>query len=212
MPILYGKGQNAFKRLQLEIIASSCDHSIFAWVGDDKGDASGGLLASYPAQFQYSGNMSRKLPSNKPFSMTNNGLQHDLPLMAYDKSKKVYVALNCHRSTSPDFIGIYLRELQETPLLDSFKEDGIPYLQGPSCKPDQFERIHLDDLYQGPGIQYYFKVTERNILFKEQVFIRPRVDTENDYPQIETKLQDRYDGLQFIVDSYYTIYWRWIER
>ena len=30
MPILYGEGQNAFKRLQLEIIASSSDHSIFA--------------------------------------------------------------------------------------------------------------------------------------------------------------------------------------
>ena len=88
----------------------------------------------------------------------------------------------------------------------------ISNLEGPSYKPDQFERIHLDDLYQGPGIQYYLEVTERNIFVKEQVYVRPKVDTENDYPQIEMKLRDRYDGLQFIVDSYYATYWQWIER
>ncbi|KAI6044899.1 heterokaryon incompatibility protein-domain-containing protein [Pisolithus marmoratus] len=35
MPMLYGEGENAFQRLQLEILRVSSDHSIFAW--DPKG-------------------------------------------------------------------------------------------------------------------------------------------------------------------------------
>ncbi|KAI6020558.1 heterokaryon incompatibility protein-domain-containing protein, partial [Pisolithus marmoratus] len=31
MPMLYGEGENAFRRLQLEIIKETSDHSIFAW-------------------------------------------------------------------------------------------------------------------------------------------------------------------------------------
>ncbi|KAI6004964.1 heterokaryon incompatibility protein-domain-containing protein, partial [Pisolithus marmoratus] len=31
MPMLYGEGEKAFQRLQLEIIRTSSDHSIFAW-------------------------------------------------------------------------------------------------------------------------------------------------------------------------------------
>ncbi|KAI6038931.1 heterokaryon incompatibility protein-domain-containing protein, partial [Pisolithus marmoratus] len=31
MPMLYGEGKNAFRRLQLEIIKETSDHSIFAW-------------------------------------------------------------------------------------------------------------------------------------------------------------------------------------
>ncbi|KAI6020566.1 heterokaryon incompatibility protein-domain-containing protein, partial [Pisolithus marmoratus] len=31
MPMVYGEGKNAFRRLQLEIIKESSDHSIFAW-------------------------------------------------------------------------------------------------------------------------------------------------------------------------------------
>lgn len=48
MPLLYGEGAKAFKRLQEEIIRTwtRVDHSILAWDG-----ASDGLLASAPAQF-----------------------------------------------------------------------------------------------------------------------------------------------------------------
>ena len=49
MPMLYGEGQKAFHRLQLEIIRSSNDQSIFAW---DWGDEwTGSILADDPRSF-----------------------------------------------------------------------------------------------------------------------------------------------------------------
>ena len=49
MPLLYGEGERAFRRLQLEIMAVSNDTSIFAWCGD--ADPSIGMLARAPQSF-----------------------------------------------------------------------------------------------------------------------------------------------------------------
>ncbi|KIM59625.1 hypothetical protein SCLCIDRAFT_1217575 [Scleroderma citrinum Foug A] len=59
MPMLYGEGKNAFHRLQLEIIRTSNDQSIFAWNYSDRisarSDASevrtGSILADDPSAF-----------------------------------------------------------------------------------------------------------------------------------------------------------------
>ncbi|KAI6161025.1 heterokaryon incompatibility protein-domain-containing protein [Pisolithus thermaeus] len=56
MPMLYGEGKKAFRRLQLEIIRESSDHSIFAWSSSQPG----GALAESPGDFWYCRNM-RKL-------------------------------------------------------------------------------------------------------------------------------------------------------
>ncbi|KAL4065644.1 heterokaryon incompatibility protein-domain-containing protein [Scleroderma yunnanense] len=48
MPMLYGEGKKAFQRLQLEIIRTSNDQSIFAW---DKG-RTGSILADDPSFFE----------------------------------------------------------------------------------------------------------------------------------------------------------------
>ena len=77
MPLLYGEGEKAFRRLQHEILQSTCDESIFAWT-DDRVWTSG-LLAESPANFAESGDV---VPFNlfyrKPYTMTNQGLQIDL--------------------------------------------------------------------------------------------------------------------------------------
>ncbi|KAK5161406.1 hypothetical protein LTS14_001202 [Recurvomyces mirabilis] len=68
MPLLYGEGENAFNRLQQEIIRSSSDESIFAWrsLCDSGCEADGcfsrccssnTLLARSPAAFQRSGDI-----------------------------------------------------------------------------------------------------------------------------------------------------------
>jgi hypothetical protein len=90
MPPLYGEGEKAFLRLQLEILKTSDDESIFAWVDDDP-NRLGGLLASSPNQFKQSGNvrpLDGKYPiydvferRNQPFSMTNKGLHISLLLI-----------------------------------------------------------------------------------------------------------------------------------
>ncbi|KAI5987984.1 heterokaryon incompatibility protein-domain-containing protein [Pisolithus orientalis] len=49
MPMLYGEGEKAFQRLQLEIIRTSNDHSIFAW--NPLRPRTGSVLADDPSDF-----------------------------------------------------------------------------------------------------------------------------------------------------------------
>ena len=81
MPLLYGEGEKAFTRLQLEIIRASDDESIFAWFSE--GELYGiGVLASSPKEFARSGQVIRKnsLRGKKPFTMTNKGLHYQVPI------------------------------------------------------------------------------------------------------------------------------------
>ncbi|KAH7379959.1 heterokaryon incompatibility protein-domain-containing protein, partial [Cadophora sp. MPI-SDFR-AT-0126] len=81
MPPLYGEGEKAFVRLQLEILRISDDESIFAW--EDPDDDTGGLLARSPDAFRKSGDVKR-LDSTQyekpPYSMTNKGLRVEFPV------------------------------------------------------------------------------------------------------------------------------------
>jgi hypothetical protein len=94
MPPLYGEGEKAFMRLQLEILKTSDDESIFAWgYCPDlkiKDLPSRGLLASSPTKFKNSGKVrplkrevreSILFKENHPFSMTNKGLYISLLLI-----------------------------------------------------------------------------------------------------------------------------------
>ncbi|KAI5981191.1 heterokaryon incompatibility protein-domain-containing protein [Pisolithus marmoratus] len=48
MPMLYGEGKNAFRRLQLEIIKETSDHSIFMWGLGPREPRTGSVLADDP--------------------------------------------------------------------------------------------------------------------------------------------------------------------
>ena len=52
MPMLYGEGKKAFHRLQLEIIRTSNDHSIFAWGCNSIKVRTGSVLADNPSFFE----------------------------------------------------------------------------------------------------------------------------------------------------------------
>lgn len=79
MPILYGEGrEQAFKRLQLEIMRSSDDMSIFAW-RDIEGLSTSSLLSTSPRHFKDSDNVVLVLGEHgrrtkRPFTMKNQGL------------------------------------------------------------------------------------------------------------------------------------------
>ncbi|KAI0975637.1 heterokaryon incompatibility protein-domain-containing protein [Xylaria arbuscula] len=84
MPLLYGEGRRAFRRLQEEIIKVLDDESIFAW----QGGTDHGLLASCPAQFTFSRTIQRSIdrpfgdtPSDLPFAITNRGVRISLPIL-----------------------------------------------------------------------------------------------------------------------------------
>lgn len=90
MPLLYGEGQNAFKRLQEEIIKRTTDHSIFAWFLSSKSALLyGGILAESPKAFSGCGKLfstckSRYSDNNsagqKSYLLTNRGLHIELPM------------------------------------------------------------------------------------------------------------------------------------
>ncbi|KAL8924104.1 MAG: hypothetical protein Q9208_004241 [Pyrenodesmia sp. 3 TL-2023] len=94
MPLLYGEGENAFRRLQSEIIKVSDDESIFAWFCDRNGDAMpklsvSGLLAPSPGNFAKSRKINRSLPRSgtRPYSLTNKGLEYHMPRHIDDLGK-----------------------------------------------------------------------------------------------------------------------------
>ena len=79
MPLLYGEGEKAFKRLQLEILRSNDDESIFAWT--DRSLLSSGMLATSPSNFADSGQivpLEDLTLYRSPYQMTHQGLQIEL--------------------------------------------------------------------------------------------------------------------------------------
>jgi hypothetical protein len=99
MPLLYGEGmKKAFIRLQEEIMRSSDDQSIFAWV-DEKAapEKFSGLLATHPKYFLKSKNI-RSIgvwAKSGPFETTNKGLRVQLYLARMDKDGKYIACLDC---------------------------------------------------------------------------------------------------------------------
>lgn len=55
MPLLYGEGQKAFRRLQLEIMRQCYDPSILAWASSDSYAVIEGVLAQGPSMFESCG-------------------------------------------------------------------------------------------------------------------------------------------------------------
>lgn len=118
MPLLYGEGHKAFRRLQEEIIRLHDDHSIFAWntVADktpqnlfsDNGTI--GFLATTPRAFECAKpavplqNL-RAVPS--PYAMTNAGLSITLPLLPM--ANGYLVILSASRPGDHARLGIYVR-------------------------------------------------------------------------------------------------------
>ena len=132
MPMLYGEGRKAFHRLQLEIIRTSNDQSIFAWgcSADSEGRA-GSVLADDPSFFRGCGEMElmdwqkfiRSLKDDMPekslcpieedrfgiFPITNRGIQISLPVCSYAGSGSLFQAwLPCRESPRSKPVSIKL--------------------------------------------------------------------------------------------------------
>ena len=126
MPMLYGEGKKAFHRLQLEIIRSSNDQSIFAWGHKSEDVQIGSILADDPNDFKGCFHMelmnydkfikkSPTLSSTKAehfdvFPITNRGIQIWMSLRCYCDSNTVFqVYLPCQDySGNPVFIDLVL--------------------------------------------------------------------------------------------------------
>ncbi len=107
MPPLYGEGRGAFLRVQLKIMKTSNDKSLFAW--NDETIESSVLLAPSLASFRYAINIIAGSPpwiERPPYSMTNKGLEISMNLVS-GRNETWIAPLNCVRQ---------YRDSQSTPL------------------------------------------------------------------------------------------------
>ena len=113
MPLLYGEGRKAFLRLELEILKSSGDESIFAWTSTSN-QPHYGLLALWPDSFADSSDILEFTPhvlsdphpgnplgavfmNRHPYSMTNKGLEFTVP-----RRDLPMIRLHCRKSSHND--------------------------------------------------------------------------------------------------------------
>jgi hypothetical protein len=115
MPMLYGEGKKAFRRLQLELIREYNDPSLFAWRTQQ---GRWGLLASSPLDFLDSNNFFplSSGPLVSPYAVTNLGLSIKVRMCESESegwaSEKV-VFLSCsyiNGNMGNYWVGIYVRE------------------------------------------------------------------------------------------------------
>ena len=120
MPLVYGEEDDAFVRLQEELIQNTNDHSVFAWIDsnvDTDGDDPCGLLAKSPADFSKSkgiGPIYYPYISN-PCSISNQGFRIDLHLKYLPEQNLYSTALDCSSpSMAESDLGILLKRSNYT--------------------------------------------------------------------------------------------------
>ncbi|KAI8951946.1 heterokaryon incompatibility protein-domain-containing protein [Xylaria longipes] len=113
MPLLYGEGNRAFRRLQEEIIRTSNDLSIFAWYDEDDLHGYHGILADSPRVFR---NFRSKMLGTKPFNsekeyrITNDGLHIAARLLKYPSRSAVFMGLK-EDENDGNQVGIMLQNI-----------------------------------------------------------------------------------------------------
>jgi hypothetical protein len=144
MPLLYGEGKHAFRRLQEEIMKKSIDQTLFLWHSKRPGVACG-ILAPHSSNFVTSNYSHNGEHSNASFTISNRGLS--IQLQVIDCSNGGVVALIGSLLT-PDRIGhrfvtmgIPLRAIWKTNVLTYYRiSDPIELSKG------HFQRSTFRDL------------------------------------------------------------------
>jgi len=113
MPMLYGEGDRAFHRLQLEIIRQTNDHSIFAWEPLQQERQSTSFLASAPTSFKDAQRIRPAALSKhneaRTYEVTNAGLRITLPCITVSQDR-IVALLDCQ--TDPGtIVGVWLERL-----------------------------------------------------------------------------------------------------
>jgi hypothetical protein len=159
MPLLYGEGDKAFLRLQQEIVKVVNDDSIFAW-GRQIGIVSFNsiesivermygystnhqLFARSPRDFTDGHSIKYAVRSISPYTVTNQGLEMELPLITVMPQPKVGPYLNkthsigllsCRTSNSSALLGILLVHSTRSNVImsrvtiptDALRAEGMP--------------------------------------------------------------------------------------
>ncbi|KAI0096208.1 HET-domain-containing protein [Nemania sp. FL0031] len=125
MPLIYGEGQKAFRRLQEEILKTTDDQSIFAWHNAKLEGDPVDVLAIAPSDFNNSGSISPYTPfraNRKATSITNQGIAVELPILSipsplhtdHSPFEEIEAILDCQLGSAPGtFPTIRLRSVEK---------------------------------------------------------------------------------------------------
>ena len=159
MPLLYGEGEKAFLRLQMQIVSTTDDESIFAWGLLGHGylkheHPDDGMLALRPSCFAGSDRVeiyreSERVADRLPYAMTNTGLQFKVvPDPGEVPDLEYKLELNCYESSENDPyndikwpIEILLTKPSSSARL--WKRDSSVVLPDPRSKPRNQGGSHL---------------------------------------------------------------------
>ncbi len=145
MPLLYVEGQNAFRRLQEEIIRMSTDQTIFLHrLGKQSAlkyqqhklvKEEGSLLAKSPRNFESSRKFHRIEVQEQSFQLTNRELSISLPVYQVKGSRKEYIAVPaCHQERDlAVVVGIRIKSV--TPISDTWLRKISCFFRLPVVKP-----------------------------------------------------------------------------
>ncbi|KAJ2900730.1 Vegetative incompatibility protein HET-E-1 [Zalerion maritima] len=112
MPMLYGEGHKAFKRLQEAILTSTTDLSVFAWQAQSA-SLYEGLLARSPDEFAHCRTVLQtrsQFQFQGEITLTNKGIKIS-PTLGHYQDGMYVMDLHCHHTDAngkPKPIGIYL--------------------------------------------------------------------------------------------------------
>ncbi|KAK3707245.1 hypothetical protein LTR37_012246, partial [Vermiconidia calcicola] len=119
MPLLYGEGSKAFTRLQEEIVRSSTDLSVFAWIDWSLGAPT--LLASSPRDFEdaHGVKLNRFSTMQDPsYELGNSGLRISLPVIEADPlctmNNHFFGLLNCHKDGKFLALRLTMKDIRST--------------------------------------------------------------------------------------------------
>ena len=192
MPMLYGEGKKAFHRLQLEIIRSSNDQSIFTW-GHMKYVRIGSVLADDPSAFEGCSDVKQlshdqlieKFPElsltdadhfDDEFPITNRGIKIWMFLRRYRNSNSVFRAylpyLGGYREAVSITLVLWNSNYYRYPsILDAALEDS----------PPEFHQVYLR--YQDtPNHTVTFDIDDSGIIengFTSCTYVNPKNLTGN---------------------------------
>lgn len=91
MPMIYGEGNKAFRRLQEEVARETNDLSLFAWRAGEA-QVFRGIFARSPAEFSTCSDMRRSSTGNEPqceFALTNKGVRVETKLYKHTQGSYV---------------------------------------------------------------------------------------------------------------------------
>lgn len=173
MPMLYGEGNKSFQRLQEEIIKTTADDSIFAWLADDAGVSTfRGMFARSLKEFKTcsavsKGEQSFTAEANRglhlfaplqPFVYAANGLRHHFhvaQLSAKNHGSPIVITLQYLNPTAAD------RDIDQDPL--------DPRHAGESGTQNHFARVFASTY--GFWLPDNESVTYRNIYVRQDPLI-----------------------------------------